>query len=400
MDQVRRGYTSREVLSGCGRIAIRRSRYELSQGGTGSLVDDLIDAAHESVSVAVKEMCCRLGIDSGSFQRAAGSLLRVGQLRLSDELLRKIVESEGKAALVWQDQATVPLTWNAESTTTTATEDGSPVRRMYVGMDGFMLPMVTEAEQSKRYQKAKARRKKLRRKHGVRRPRLKPSRGADQRYKEFKLVRLYDQEQKYKWLRVTRHGPDRVAKLLRLMAEDVKLFRADQITAVTDGAEWIARILADCLPEEKTTFILDYYHATEHVHKARRDIWGEASPDGEQWAKKLIGRIYEEDFAHWSQDLLATRASLRGPAKRKAIDALIGYLFSRKEKIEYAQFRFKGLKIGSGPTESSCKSEARRLKGIGMRWTQHNADGMLALEALHQSDLWQTYWKSKFKLAA
>ena len=248
-------------------------------------------------------MCCRLGIDSGSFTRAAKSLWRVGELRLSDELMRKIVESEGKTALIWQDQATIPLTWDAESTITTATED-------------------------------------------------------------------------------------------------VKLFRADQIVAVTDGAEWIARVLAGCLPEETTTFILDFYHATEHVHKARRDIWGEASPEGEQWAKDLIGRMYEEDFTHWSQALITTRASLRGPAKRKAIDALIGYLFSRKEKIEYGQFRLKGMKIGSGPTESSCKSEARRLKGIGMRWKQRNADGMLALEALHQSDLWQTYWKSKFKTAA
>ncbi len=345
-------------------------------------------------------MCCRLGTDSGSFTRAAKSLWRVGQLRLSDELMRKIVESEGKAALVWQDRATIPLTWGAENTVTTATEDGLPTRRMYVGMDGFMLPMVTWAEQVKRHQKAKARRRKLPRTHGVRRPRLKPSCGADQRYKEFKLVRLYDQEQKYKWLRATRHGPDRVAKLLRLMAEDLNLFKADQIVTVTDGAEWIARVLTGCLPEEKTTFILDFYHATEHVHKARRDIWGEHSPEGEKWAKDLIGRMYEEDFKLWSQALIATRAGLRGPAKRKAIDALIGYLFSRKEKIEYGQFRLKGMKIGSGPTESSCKSEARRLKGIGMRWKQRNADGMLALEALHQSDLWQTYWKSKFKSAA
>lgn len=364
------------------------------------MVDGLIDAAHASVSVAVREMCCRLGIDSGSFKRAAESLLRVGQLRISDELMRKIVESEGKAALAWQDQETVPLTWDADDTTTTATEDGASVRRMYVGMDGFMLPMVTEAEMAKRYIKAKARRKKLRRKCGVRRPRLTASRGADQRYKEFKLVTLYDQEREHKLLRVTRHGPDRVRRLLRLMAEDVRLFRADQIAAVTDGAEWIARVLAACLPEEKTTFILDFYHAAEHVHKARRDIWGDTSPEGKQWASQLIGGMYEEEFAHWSQTLIETRAGLRGPAKRRAMDALIGYLFSRKEKIAYARFRAKGLKIGSGPTESACKSESRRLKGIGMRWTQHNADAMLALEALHQSDLWKTYWKSKFNLAA
>ena len=233
----------------------------MPQGGTDPLIDDLIDAAHESISVAVREMCCRLGIDSGSFKRAAESLHRVGQLRLSDELLRKIVESEGKAALAWQDQETVPLNWSIEDTTTKASEDGSSVRRMYVGLDGFMLPMVTKAEQTKRHQKAQVRRKKLRRKHGVHRPRLAPPRGADQRYKEFKLVTLYDQDLAHKLWRVTQHGPDRVRRLLRLMADDVQIFRADQIVAVTDGAEWIAGVLKACLPEEKTTFILDFYHA-------------------------------------------------------------------------------------------------------------------------------------------
>ncbi|MGC8552660.1 MAG: hypothetical protein ACP5O7_07310 [Phycisphaerae bacterium] len=292
------------------------------------------------------------------------------------------------------------MNWSIEDTTTQASEDGSSVRRMYVGSDGFMLPMVTKAEQTKRHQKAQTRRKKLRRKHGVHRPRLAPPRGADQRYKEFKLVTLYDQELAHKLWRVTQHGPDRVRRLLRLMADDVQIFRADQIVAVTDGAEWIAGVLKACLPEEKTTFILDFYHAAEHVHKARREIWGDTSPEGEAWAKKLIGGMYEDAFEVWSQNLIETRVRLRSPAKRQAMDALIGYLFSRKEKIEYARFRAKGFKIGSGPTESACKSESRRLKGIGMRWMQENADAMLALEALQQSDLWNTFWTSKLKHAA
>ena len=42
------------------------------------------------------------------------------------------------------------------------------------------------------------------------------------------------------------------------------------------------------------------------------------------------------------------------------------YLLSRREKLDYARFRAMGLKIGSGPTESGCKSESRRLKGVGM----------------------------------
>jgi hypothetical protein len=42
-----------------------------------------------------------------------------------------------------------------------------------------------------------------------------------------------------------------------------------------------------------------------------------------------------------------------------------------------------------------CKSLSRRLKGIGMRWTGKNAESMIALEGLHQSDLWPNYWKTR-----
>ncbi len=71
------------------------------------------------------------------------------------------------------------------------------------------------------------------------------------------------------------------------------------------------------------------------------------------------------------------------------------YLGERREKVDYAAFRAAGLDIGSGPTESMCKSLGRRMKGIGMRWTPANAESMVALEALHQSQLWPAYWSTR-----
>ncbi len=57
-------------------------------------MDELIEVAHQSDSLAVREMCCRIGTDSASFKRAAENLARVGQLKLSDETLRQFVEGE------------------------------------------------------------------------------------------------------------------------------------------------------------------------------------------------------------------------------------------------------------------------------------------------------------------
>jgi hypothetical protein len=386
---------------------VRRHRYESLAGGTDAPVDDLIDLAHQSVSLAVREMGCRISTDSGSFTRAAANLDRVGQLKLSDETLRQVVEGEGRAVLAWQDQEQLELDFDAGQCVTNATEDASVTTRAYVGIDGFMAPMVTDAEKSKRFEKARARRQRLPRRRavgkasvGVRRPPLVRRRGADQRYKEFKLVEIYDQDRRHKLMRVTRHGPDRVGKMLRAMAEDVHLHRAEQLVAVTDGAEWIAGLIDRNLPKKKTTVILDFYHAAEHVHQTRRTVFGEENAEGKQWAGTLIEGMLQQPFDTWWDELVKTRGRTRAATKRQSLDGLMHYLLKRREKLDYARFRSMGLIIGSGSTESGCKSESRRLKGVGMRWNAANAEAMMALESLHQSNLWPTYWQSRLKVAA
>ncbi len=129
-------------------------------------------------------------------------------------------------------------------------------------------------------------------------------------------------------------------------------------------------------------------------------VLGESLSVGKREAKDRLVKIDKEEFIKQMQvDFAATMKAVAGAANAAPDGRLInGSEEACREAL--GQFRLKGMKIGSGPTESSCKSEARRLKGIGMRWKQRNADGMLALEALHQSDLWQTYWKSQFKPAA
>ena len=81
-------------------------------------------------------------------------------------------------------------------------------------------------------------------------------------------------------------------------------------------------------------------------------------------------------------------------AKRTAADALLNYVSERRAMIRYPEFAAKGWQIGSGPTESCCKTLTQRLKGSGMRWDADNAEAVMALEALRESDLWQTYWRT------
>jgi hypothetical protein len=143
-------------------------------------VDDLIDTARQGVSLAVREMCCRVGMDAASFKRAAENLKRIGPLKLSDESLRKAVESEGRTVLGWQDHEQLELDFDAGQCATAATADRRPTTRVYVGIDGFLLPMVSDGEMSKRFEGWRKRRRALRRKRGVRRPKAAGSEPAVQ----------------------------------------------------------------------------------------------------------------------------------------------------------------------------------------------------------------------------
>ncbi len=403
----------RSTLSCNGRVELRRRRYRNGSGGAGTTdapVDELIDLASSGVSLAdfdelsrvVREMCCRIATDSASFTRAAANLARLAQLKLSDEKLRQLAEAEGRAVLGWQEQEQLELDFNAGSCLTDKTSDGSITSRVYVGIDGFMLPMVTDAERGKRFDKAKARRKTLKRSKGVVRPKLVRRRGADQRYKEMKLVTIYDQEKTHRLVRATRSGVKQAGRLIRQMSEDVKLKGARQVVAdfgelsraVTDGAEWIAKLIDNHLPADATA-ILDYFHASQHVHQTRRTLFGEENADGNGWAERLLVTLSGEPFARVWQLLIETRSKHRSKGKRRALDDLMRYLIERRAKVDYASFRAAGFDVGSGPTESMCKSLSRRMKGIGMRWSARNAESMVALEALQQSNRWPLYWSTR-----
>ena len=357
-------------------------------------MDEWIDLAASGVSLAVREMCCRIATDSGSFARAAANLDRLAQVKLSDEKLRQLAESEGRAVLAWHEQEQLEFDFDARQCLTARTRDGSIKSRVYLGIDGFMLPLVTDAEMGKRFEKSVARRRTLKRKKGVHREKLRRRAGADQRYKEMKLVTIYDQEKTRRLVRATRSGVKQAGRLIREMSADVKLRQAQEVLAVTDGAEWIANLVAANLPA-RTTVILDYFHASQHVHQARRTVFGEENAEGNQWADQLLGALSNGKWDSGWELLVQTRSKSRSQAKRKSLDDLMRYLVERREKVDYATFRVAGYDVGSGPTESMCKSLSRRMKGIGMRWTGKNAESMVALETLHQSNLWPNYWSTR-----
>ena len=389
------------MLTANDRVELERSRYHSPATGGLTPADAWLDAAEATVSLGARELACRLNQGSRSFQKAADNLARAAQVRMSDELLRQVVEAEGKAVLKAQQSGALAIPWAAKDCQVKG-PDGQPsgATRVYLGADGVKVPLVTDAEKKARRDKVKDKRRRRGRKC---RPLPRAKAGADQRYKEFKVVTYYDQDQEHRHVSVTKGDHKAAGRLMRRDAGRIRLDGADDKLGLFDGADWIKnQIKAQCIPLDDSG--LDFYHLADNVHQARRAVYGEEDPHdpkapGYAWAAQALHTAKHKGYGALHDELVAFKARLRG-RKRRAAGRLLEYVDKRRELIKYPEFLAKGRHIGSGPTESMCRATTERLKGAGMRWDADNAEALMALEALDQSGEWQEYWKLCLRPAA
>jgi hypothetical protein len=364
-------------------------------------LDGWLDQAEDTVSLGLREMACRLNQASRNFDKAADNLARAAQVRLSGERLRQVVESEGKAIGAAAKAGRLPVAWSAGDCPA-LDKDGQPTdqTRVYLGSDGVMVPMVTEAEKQARRRKVKAKRQKRGKKC---KPLPRAKKGAGLSYKEFKIVTLYDDTCEHRLVSVTRGDCEQAGQIMRRDAGRVGLDRADDRVAVVDGAAWITnQFEQQSLPLDAIG--LDFYHLAENVHKARRAVYGEEDPKdagapGNAWAAGVLHLAKSASYVEFEEAVWDWAFRWRG-AKRKAALLLLNYISERDDMIRYKEFRAVGRQIGSGPTESMCKATRQRVKGRGMRWNADNAEALMAIEALEQSGGWQDYWDSLLAQAA
>jgi len=339
------------VLTVNGRVRLCRVRWHSAEEGSQTPVDRILDEAERAVSEGVREMACRLNRASSSFQQTAENLARTAHLAVGKETLRQLIEQEGQAVLKRQRRGELSPDWQASDCQTS-----SKKTRVYLGCDGVLVPLVTDAEKQKR--RATVKQKRQRRGRSCR-PLPPRKEGTDQAYKEFKLGVLYDEDQKRRYVAATSGDHAACGKMMQRMATQIQLSQADEKIGIADGSPWIRNEielygLVDVLG-------LDYYHLRENVQRARLAVYGEQSAEGQAWREEVMGLFYERGYdAAWDK-LIAWRSSLRG-GKRKAADRLLGYVAERRETIRYPQFRQRGWQIGSGPTEAQCKSATQRLR--------------------------------------
>ena len=157
-----------------------------------------------------------------------------------------------------------------------------------------------------------------------------------------------------------------------------------QFTILGDGAAWIWAAATAKFPE--ATQIVDLYHAREHIHSLTRAVECMLGDRRQEWLAK---RLEDLDYGDIDGIERAVREFPFTGVKKDEVDRELGYFLANAPRMRYHWFRSRGLFVGSGVVEASCKSLiGARLKQSGMHWTLPGADAIITLRAEEASRHW------------
>jgi len=175
---------------------------------------------------------------------------------------------------------------------------------------------------------------------------------------------------------------------------------------ISDGAQSLRTFRQDHFPE--ATFILDWYHAVEHLSDCGKAAFGENTEECVAWYKRVKKKLWLGNLDGVIESIKkeSTRVGKPQPKEhegspRVILHRNIGYFSDNRDGMDYPRFRAEGWPIGSGVAEGAVKQFGMRLKGSEKFWNGFGfgpgAEEMLALCALHRSEdgRWQEYWRRR-----
>jgi hypothetical protein len=331
----------------------QRAYYHCDNCHHGHFPFDRANGLHRDVlSTGVRPLVCLAGT-LAPFRDAAEDL------RLGASTVRRVTEQAGAVLAARQRQGDVvvpakPREWDF------TIEDHSHTAA-YLGLDAFSVP-------------------------------IQGPKGAKADHRMIYTAVLYtpDKSQSHYLVDFDLSG---LAAQMRQAAVKLGLARAERLIALTDGGNGLEEALRRNF-DSGLLCILDWYHASEHLHDYSKAAYGAAQ--GAAWVRKAKTILYEKG----GTALLEHLRSLAIPEGAEAAEEhrkVLGYFENNEHRTDYPSYRARGWDIGSGPTEAACKIVGARLKGSGMRWFERGAAQVAPLRALYQSGT--KAWDAFFALA-
>jgi hypothetical protein len=168
---------------------------------------------------------------------------------------------------------------------------------------------------------------------------------------------------------------------------------AKEVVFVGDGAPWIRNERGKHFG--RSTFIIDWYHASEHIWDCGKVLFGEGNEATEKWVKKRESWLWDGQTRKLLKDLQKQHKCHRA-RKREELAKLRKYIQDNEQEMRYDVFRGKGYDIGSGAVEGACKHVVgKRLKQSGMIWSRAGSSATLALRVTWLNNRWDKLWSQK-----
>jgi hypothetical protein len=219
-------------------------------------------------------------------------------------------------------------------------------------------------------------------------------------WRDVKLLTIYEIDQKGErvrgsrpWIDGTFAGPDEAMELLAYHLHRLGAAQAEVVVFLADGAPWIwARVewvvgrvgLAD----EQWEWVLDFWHAAQHISSALAQVPIEAKQ-----RRRLYRKLRKWTLAGKAWEMTRELGELgQKHGVSAAMEGDLAYLHKHEDncRMDYARYRQRGLPIGSGAVESAIRRVINlRVKGPGLLWYEHNAEAMILMRAAALTGRWQ-----------
>jgi len=165
---------------------------------------------------------------------------------------------------------------------------------------------------------------------------------------------------------------------------------------ICDGARNIWNYVEESGRYTEYEKLVDYWHTLEHLSLAAEAIFGKGTDKARYWYGCYARKLREDDDgaqrALRSMDYHEKHRRL-SPGRREALATQQTFFRRNHHRMTYAEFRRRGLPIGSGPVEAACKTLVKaRLCRSGMRWTREGGQCILQLRTYAKSNRWDAFW--------
>jgi len=167
---------------------------------------------------------------------------------------------------------------------------------------------------------------------------------------------------------------------------------AQVVEFIADGAEWIwersDKIRQEAeIPAQRWVEVVDFYHASEHLHKTVELCRDRKAADRQQWYETLR-HVLRTEPTGVDQVIQRLQPEARGRRARKMKDA-IAYFQRHTQRMAYVALDRRHLPVGSGPVESAVRRVINlRFKASSTFWKTDTVADLMHLRAAFKSGRW------------